>query len=167
MCFCFLDPILICSECSPKKIMLTSSKQKSPFIRRTAAKAHLISMTEAWQRSQGWVERPTIYDPQGQASVAGTQLFYLSQNLWPGRSLLREVTLNHHLWTAAKCQPHSRGETHFSHTKASDDNLWFTTTPPSQVLVPPPETAFILCQQGTDCRKMPAKDAEWRLETEG
>lgn len=75
---------------------------------------------------------------------AGTQLFYLSQNLWPGRTLLREATLNHHLWTPAKCQPCSRWETHFSHTKTGDNYLWFMTTPPNQVLVPPSETTLIL-----------------------
>lgn len=53
------------------KKMLASSKEKFSFILKTAAKAYLISVTEAWRGSQGWVERPTIYDPQGQASVAG------------------------------------------------------------------------------------------------
>lgn len=126
------------------KIMLTISKEKFSFILRAAAKSSLISVTEAWRCSRGWVERPTIYDPQGQASVAGHNCSISARTSDPARSLLREVTSNHHLWTAAKCQPHSRGEMHFSHTKAGNDYLWFMTTPPKQMLVPPPETSFIL-----------------------
>lgn len=51
--------------------MFPISKENSSFILRPAAKVDLISTTEAWQCSQGWAERPTIYDPQGQASVPG------------------------------------------------------------------------------------------------
>lgn len=164
ICRMKLSP-LISSESGKKKKMFPIKKKQLFFHSENSCKSPLN------QHDWGLTVQPRLSGktdhlwPTRSSFSAGTQALYLSQNLWPGWSLLREVTFNHHLWTPTKCQPHSRKKTHFSHTTAGDNYLWFMATPPELGVGPAlwDHPDFVTFQQSIDCGKMPAKDAEWRL----